>query len=396
MAARALVGCVKTGTRKAKAVAAVALAGVLTVRALFTAGMPMPEREFARAKPAVERIAREKSGAASGKAGITDASGEFRLLQSFEVKKDDAWERAKEWTAEKDIVTLSGTQGLFWGCATAGIQRIELEMLGSPETGRYVCQYESVVKTVAARLAMRGVGPADYEGFIRETHGMLFGEFKIKTGNFKTTLYRCLDTKEFDCDPSAFLVYDIAKMRGMDASLVLAPGHVFVKVGDLAFETTQPKLSRAYFSTDEMKDRYPRIYAIISDPFKAQSITYLHMGNLCAKNLEEQYEFFRRAAEITPGYAGAYVNTGLLYSRHGEPDKARAYYLKALSVDPEHALALSLLGDLERRNGSYAEATEHYEKSAKIDPKRPENYYGLGVISEKAGQYEDAGGFDGG
>lgn len=78
---------------------------------------------------------------------------------------------------------------------------------------------------------------------------------------------------------------------------------------------------------------------------------------------DESRADFKRAIELNPNLAVAYVNLGNLDFVRQDHGSAKAYYLKALSIDPKVASTYIGLGNLAFTQANYNEALDYYNEA---------------------------------
>jgi protein O-GlcNAc transferase len=69
---------------------------------------------------------------------------------------------------------------------------------------------------------------------------------------------------------------------------------------------------------------------------------YLLAPSLAGGDLEKAEEYFKKAIEIDPFFADAYVRLGQLYKIKGDNVRYNEYLKKALEIDPQNELALDI------------------------------------------------------
>jgi len=95
----------------------------------------------------------------------------------------------------------------------------------------------------------------------------------------------------------------------------------------------------------------------------------------------------RKAIELKPGYAEAYLLLGDLLTKEDEKINA---YRKAIEIDPKLVDAYRYLGmELERRKDEKT-AEEVYRTALQIDPKRASGFYDLGRLMVKQKRLREA------
>lgn len=105
---------------------------------------------------------------------------------------------------------------------------------------------------------------------------------------------------------------------------------------------------------------------------------------------EEAVRLFKRAGEIAPNYAGAFINLGNMYNNLGLKEEAVDAYRQVLRADPEKVDLYVQLGLLLSDLGRNKEAVESYLQAIEIDPRYTRPYGNLGALYGKIGRYPDA------
>lgn len=193
-----------------------------------------------------------------------------------------------------------------------------------------------------------------------------------------------LKTGKFDCDNSSFLVYDIAKLLGMNASLIYvpnAPRHAFVAFKKFFFETTNGK----YYPMESMLRYYP-INQILTES-QIQSITYLTRSRAYYRvgNYERAIEDCTKAIELNPDGMGTetYLGRGGIYWKQGKYKEAIEDFTKAIDSNPNNADAYYIRGISYGKRGEYKEAIEDCTKAIKLNPNYAEAYENRADAYEK-------------
>jgi tetratricopeptide (TPR) repeat protein len=95
---------------------------------------------------------------------------------------------------------------------------------------------------------------------------------------------------------------------------------------------------------------------------------------------------YRRAIEVDPAFADAYVNLGRLRHEAGDAAEAESHYRQALDVRPDDATAAFDLGVALEDLGRDLEAIETYERAVELDPGHADAYFNLAGACERAGR----------
>lgn len=86
-----------------------------------------------------------------------------------------------------------------------------------------------------------------------------------------------------------------------------------------------------------------------------------------AGDLPEASLATERAAALAPDDPGVLIVQGLIASKHGRHETARAAYRRILDRQPGHSEAMNALGQLELLLGEWASGWDHYEGRRRID-----------------------------
>ena len=92
---------------------------------------------------------------------------------------------------------------------------------------------------------------------------------------------------------------------------------------------------------------------------------------------------YRRALELNPDAAGAWVNIGTLYYRKNDLDEAERCYRNALRTSPNYPLAQFNLGNICEETGRLDEAIECYEVALRLQPNYADAHYNLALVYER-------------
>ena len=102
--------------------------------------------------------------------------------------------------------------------------------------------------------------------------------------------------------------------------------------------------------------------------------------------LTETLAAYRKAVELDPGTAGAWLNLGTVYFNQRQWEQAEASYRKALEVRADYGLAHYNLGNLYDETGRPMEAVEQYKKALEIDPSYADAHYNLALLYQSASE----------
>ncbi len=97
---------------------------------------------------------------------------------------------------------------------------------------------------------------------------------------------------------------------------------------------------------------------------------------------------YERVLELSPGYAAACTNLGLMYLAHlGDPHGAQQYFERAIELDPSSVGAQANLGLALAEQGQTAAALAHYEKLIAAYPAESEFRWNRGLALLGSGDY---------
>ena len=95
---------------------------------------------------------------------------------------------------------------------------------------------------------------------------------------------------------------------------------------------------------------------------------------------EEAQLAFQQIASAYPQYAGALVNLGILYRKHGDLAKSEATLHSAVQREPGNAEALTELGVTLRLAGKFHEAADAYNQAIAAKPDFAPAYRNLAIV----------------
>jgi tetratricopeptide (TPR) repeat protein len=96
-------------------------------------------------------------------------------------------------------------------------------------------------------------------------------------------------------------------------------------------------------------------------------------------------EAYRKAVELNPDAAGAWVNLGTIFYRQRDFAESERNYVKAIEADPTYPLAEFNLGNLYDEQGRTNEALDHYRKALELNPQYCDAHFNLALLSERSG-----------
>lgn len=105
---------------------------------------------------------------------------------------------------------------------------------------------------------------------------------------------------------------------------------------------------------------------------------------------EEAQRDFELALLVSPGFAPAINNLGLVSARTGDLETAEQYYRAAIQADPHFSSPYTNLAGLQLRQGELAESLESFARAAELDRRNPYLHYHWGVALTRSGAMEQA------
>jgi tetratricopeptide (TPR) repeat protein len=112
--------------------------------------------------------------------------------------------------------------------------------------------------------------------------------------------------------------------------------------------------------------------------------------NIALGRNAQALEDCRRALEIDPSNAEAWLRAGFAYEMQGTFDKALEAYHKAIQFDPGYYKPYQYLGGFYYYQGKFAEAAQQYRKEVEHSVNDLDGYSNLGSILTELGKYAEA------
>jgi Flp pilus assembly protein TadD len=105
---------------------------------------------------------------------------------------------------------------------------------------------------------------------------------------------------------------------------------------------------------------------------------------------EASFAYLREAARVHPEIAGLWVNLGVLYSRQGRPEYAKAAYLRALEIDDREPSALANLVLVYDALGEPEQAAVYRARVQGYRERNPYYHYALATRAYEQQEFSDA------
>ncbi|MFH1285101.1 MAG: tetratricopeptide repeat protein, partial [Candidatus Micrarchaeota archaeon] len=283
---------------------------------------------------------------------------------------------------------------------TEGAKRIQIELEDEPKkAAEYAEKYNELIRSIVSIIKDEAKGkPIDEEGFFCMIWKIMAETLKITYGANKFGfLHESLDPNAFDCDTSAFLVYDVAKALNISANIVDLPpqpladkymsnGHALIKTTNFYFETTNGQ----YFPVGKLLSQYP-IHQILKEN-EIQSVTYVTRGGAYSDkcNYDKAISDYGEAIRLNPKHTKVYYDRGIAYFQKGDYDKALSDFTTAICLNPKDANAFNNRGGIHILKGDYDKALSDCTEALRLTPNDADVYYNLGLAYKKKGDYDQA------
>lgn len=105
---------------------------------------------------------------------------------------------------------------------------------------------------------------------------------------------------------------------------------------------------------------------------------------------EQEVTWARKALEVRPTFALAYVNLGNAYAAMNQGSQSTNAFERAAALDPKSPLPLYGLGALSEQQGRAQEALELYRKSVAVAPSFEDGYFNLAAAAANLKRFDEA------
>lgn len=161
------------------------------------------------------------------------------------------------------------------------------------------------------------------------------------------------------------------------------------------------ELERKYRESGRVEDfeEAVRLYKKAIDLDPNYALAYVNMGNVWegrfvktqkSEDLDKMVGYFRKAYEKDSSMAEVQVGWGWAYFHQGDFDSAFACFRRALKIDPDGAEVNDSAGSFLRSIGLDALALKHYERAIGPDPYNDSNYEIGALCAWNLGDYQTA------
>jgi tetratricopeptide (TPR) repeat protein len=119
---------------------------------------------------------------------------------------------------------------------------------------------------------------------------------------------------------------------------------------------------------------------------------YLNIGSILIEldQVKEAEIFTRKAIELNPDYDSAYSNLGIILKDLGKLNKAELFIKKATELNPNSLVAFSNLGNILRKLNKFQEAETALKKAIALNPNSIIGYANLGNMLKGLGRLSEA------
>ena len=196
-----------------------------------------------------------------------------------------------------------------------------------------------------------------------------------------------LNTKELDCDTSAFVAITLADEVGINVDLISVSNnlaHVYLNIKDVILDygeiITKEQISKEYkILPDDMSK--------IFKPIKGNEISYLfynNIGNLAMykDDYKKALAIYDQVLTINPNATEALMNRGLIRSNQESIKSAIKDYEFILGIKSNHYRALIALADCYAELGQKPKANAYLQKAMQVNPNDYRVYYVQSKIAE--------------
>jgi Flp pilus assembly protein TadD len=123
-------------------------------------------------------------------------------------------------------------------------------------------------------------------------------------------------------------------------------------------------------------------HSVVINQERTEAETLFFQGTRCMEtgDVTGAEACFRKALQITPDFAEAYANLGLLLDRQGITDTAEVYYRQSIELNPTYSETHLNLGALLANKKRFGEAEAAYKQAIALRPHSPVAWSNLGVL----------------
>ena len=117
---------------------------------------------------------------------------------------------------------------------------------------------------------------------------------------------------------------------------------------------------------------------------------YIGLSHVFLGEFDHAITAFTKAMDLSPNFAAAYNNLGMVYGKKSDYAQAIEMLDKAIELNPNYADAYSNRGIVSSLKGDYAHAIEMLDKAIELNPNHADAYSNRGIANLKRGNYISA------
>ena len=125
-------------------------------------------------------------------------------------------------------------------------------------------------------------------------------------------------------------------------------------------------------------------------PSDAEAYLVVGVNALEIGYLDEAIQHYRRAIELQPDYIEARSGLGDALAKNGRLDEAISQYQQALKMDPNYSHACGNLAVAMSAKGDLNEAVRYFHRALEIEPEYADAHNGLGTVLVAQGKLDEA------
>lgn len=161
-------------------------------------------------------------------------------------------------------------------------------------------------------------------------------------------------------------------------------GNYLVKPEAWEGKTEQEKKQIIYNGIDELQ-KSVAIYPGFADAFTQLGVAYSKLGKP-----DSSLFFYQKALTLNPGYPTIHNNIGTVFFEQQKYDEALRYFLKAVELDPRYSEAHANAGSAYGMMKQYDNALNSLFNAIKWDPNYSQAYYFIGITYRFKGDETNA------
>ena len=217
--------------------------------------------------------------------------------------------------------------------------------------------------------------------------------FEARTGNcLSLVIMTAALAKEVGL-PVRFQSVYVPETWSRSGNLYFSSGHVNLAIGKRPVEARAVFDFAEYVTIDFLTPREMR--GVHTQVIDEDTIVAMYLNNRAAESLaqgrvDDAYWWARAAVEHMPTFLTPYNTLGVVYSVHGDAQRAADVLRYVVSVEPGNRQAMANLVPVLERLGRTQEAQELAQRLARLEPQPPFHYFNQGVAAMHARDYARA------